>query len=704
MQLAAQILTVDSSGDTSDATAGDGICDDGTGVCTLRAAIEEANANASITTIAFSSAMTISPATALPNISRANLLLDGTSAPGASCGTLVAGTAHTLQVIIDGSGQASGKGLSVTANDVTVQGVVLQNGPSDGMSISGNNITVQCCYIGTDQSGSGAAANSGHGISASGVNTMNTIKNNLISGNSNNGVYIGILHSITATGNLIGTNAAGNAAIANQDGIGSFGSKNCIIGGSGATDRNVISGNNGDGFDGGGTGSSNNAFYGNYIGTDISGTADLGNGGIGIRMHNGNGSYIIGGSGAGEGNVISGNGSFGIRIMSGTTVMGNYIGTDYAGTSDLGNDDTGIYLRGGTDDCIIGNTGSGSNLVAYNGGAGIAYAGSSGTNGSNNMIQGNSTFNNSGLGIDLNDDGATANDTDDADVGANNLQNCPDVASAQPNGSDIDVTFSVSSITANSTYPLTIDFYKADSDSEEGQTWIGSVSYTSGEATTSVTKSFTPAVATGSGEVLVATATDALGNTSEFSPPVSNLLPVELFHFTVQVDDDKAVLRWTTASETNNAGFEVEQKSGHDWERIGFVAGAGHSTTDLDYSFKTNALAAGQYFFRLRQMDYDGQAVYSNIISTKMAGTNTLISFFPNPVADQAILKIVAEKEGAMNVLITNTNGQLVKQYTLEKSDGENQWKVQLGDLRAGQYFLQVEDGGEVFTQRFMRQ
>ncbi|MEO1258468.1 MAG: T9SS type A sorting domain-containing protein [Bacteroidota bacterium] len=700
-QIYAQTLTVDHNGDTADATKGDGICADTNGDCTLRAAIEEANANASITTITFGSAMTVSPATALPNISRSNLLVDGTAAPGASCGALVTGTTHSLTVVIDGSGQSSGNGLSVATDGVTIQGLVVQNCPGSGISINGNNNVVQCCYVGTDQTGALAAANSSHGITLGGINKTTTITNSLLSGNNGDGIYIGLVHAINATGNLIGTNATGDTAIPNQDGIGAFGSINCVIGGSLASDRNIISGNNDDGFDGGGTGSWNNAFYGNYIGTDINGNADLGNGGMGIRMHNGNNSYIIGGASAGEGNVISGNGSYGLLLMPSTTVLGNYIGTDATGTSNLGNDDSGVYLRVATTDCVIGNTGSGANIIAFNGGAGIEYA--SGGNGTGNLLQGNSIFSNSGLGIDLNGDGATANDADDTDVGPNNFQNYPDITDTTPNGSDIDVTFSVNSTTANTTYPLTIDFYKADSDSEEGQTWIGSVTYTAGEAATEVTKTLTPVVATGSGEILVATATDAMGNTSEFSPPVTNVLPVELSRFVAKLENSNAILHWVTASETNNLGFEVEQKFGSVWKRIGFVAGAGNSHAELHYTFRTNNLSAGQYYFRLRQMDHDGQFEFSNIVSVKMEEGFGTISFFPNPVANRAKIKTASEVEGAVQINLFSSKGRLVRQYFFEKTIGHNQWEIDLNGLSAGQYYLQMNGGENVLT-RFVKQ
>src|SRR5205814_180330 len=100
-----------------------------------------------------------------------------------------------------------------------------------------------------------------------------------------------------------------------------------------------------------------------------------------------------------------------------------------------------------------------------------------------NIIRGNSFFNNFNLGIDLNADGGTSNDSGDGDSGPNNLQNFPDSPLAWLAFGTAHIQYSVSSSTANSAYPLTIDFYSTGADVREGKTLVYTDTYLSSEAT-----------------------------------------------------------------------------------------------------------------------------------------------------------------------------------------------------------------------------
>ncbi len=187
-------------------------------------------------------------------------------------------------------------------------------------------------------------------------------------------------------GNFVGTDTAGtavNAAGANSgDGINVAGDNN-VIGGSTGDRRNVISGN-GTGIDVE-TAAAGTAIRGNHLGTDAAGTADLGNSGDGVEV-NGTGTNI-GGSGANEGNLISGNNSDGIEFSSGNSnfVRGNRIGTDVTGTLDLGNTARGINLVTSLSNTIGGNTAGSRNLISGNNAEGILVGASS----TGNTIQGN---------------------------------------------------------------------------------------------------------------------------------------------------------------------------------------------------------------------------------------------------------------------------------------------------------------------------
>jgi len=100
-------------------------------------------------------------------------------------------------------------------------------------------------------------------------------------------------------------------------------------------------------------------------------------------------------------------------------------------------------------------------------------------------------------------------------------------------------------------------------------------------------------------------------------------LPVELLSFSSFVVDDNVTLNWSTATETNNAGFQIERNKklevrSEEWNSIGFVNGSGTTTKIKSYSYKDENLAAGKYLYRLKQIDLDGTFEYSNIIEAEV--------------------------------------------------------------------------------------
>jgi parallel beta-helix repeat protein len=175
----------------------------------------------------------------------------------------------------------------------------------------------------------------------------NTIQDNVISGNST-GIYIdggtSDPYQNTIKGNKIGTNAAGTAAITNNYGVQILSGANTnTIGGTTAADRNIISGNTSAGVLITGAGTDNNTVSGNYIGTNFDGTADLGNTGSGVLITSGAQGNTVGGDGtAGDRNVISGNNLHGVEISVGGT-DGNFVTGNYIGTNATG---TGAIANG----------------------------------------------------------------------------------------------------------------------------------------------------------------------------------------------------------------------------------------------------------------------------------------------------------------------------------------------------------------------
>lgn len=191
-------------------------------------------------------------------------------------------------------------------------------------------------------------------------------------------------------------------------------------------------------------------------------------------------------------------------------MLGNLVGTFKDGASALGNSGFGVLVIGGTNSAIGDGTAAGANTIAFNGRDGISIQGNQDTG---NRISRNSIFSNAGLGIDLFGAPSANNDTGDADVGANNLQNFPVITSAKNSTTTIAGKLNSK---PNKTYAL--QFFSNPSGINEGKKFIGQKSVTT-DASGNASFTFESASKVATGRTITATATDASGNTSEFSAP-----------------------------------------------------------------------------------------------------------------------------------------------------------------------------------------
>jgi HYR domain-containing protein len=260
----------------------------------------------------------------------------------------------------------------------------------------------------------------------------------------------------------------------------------------------------------------------NFIGTDATGTLALPNAEGGVLVDtSGN---LIGGSSVTQRNLISGNSGYGLNLNSGlatnNTIQGNFIGTDVSGTATLGNGGAGIRTQGSPSNNTIGSTvAAAGNIIAFNGGSGVNLLG-----GSSNAVLGNSMFENGGPGINLSDDpGITPNDPCDGDGGANALQNFPVLTSATSSVGSTTIAGTLDS-TTSTTFRIEFFSSPACDDgipNGEGKTFIGAT--TVNTPLIDCVISFNPTFPVGVpvGSVITATATDQLNNTSEFSQCVT---------------------------------------------------------------------------------------------------------------------------------------------------------------------------------------
>ncbi|MEG3935380.1 MULTISPECIES: Calx-beta domain-containing protein [unclassified Microcoleus] len=409
-----------------------------------------------------------------------------------------------------------------------------------GIEISGiaaRNNQVISNLIGTDVTGTVAIANAMANTGGIIIRNApeNLIQDNLISGNAGEGGGIGIngptANQNRVVGNLIGTDITGNVALANSIyGIAIGSASNNIIGGTTPQERNIISGSQTAGIaflqapDSTAVPATNRV-VGNYIGTNISGTAALGNL-IGIYFDLAE-SNIIGGTTPQERNVISGN-QIAVYLVSnlatGNRVIGNYIGTQADGSSPLPNTYSVLADKTGVNNRIGGTAAGEGNTIAFNPSNGIQVTGGNGL-----AILGNSIFSNNGLGIDLDNDtdpltadGLTPNDLGDGDTGGNGLQNFPVLTSATASNGNITLSGTLNSI-PNTTFR--VEFFDNTaldpSGNGEGQTYLNFVNVTT-DAAGNANFTSPPLTATGA---IVTTATNLTTNdTSEFSQPSPGLL------------------------------------------------------------------------------------------------------------------------------------------------------------------------------------
>ncbi len=330
---------------------------------------------------------TIRPLTGFPALSGGGTTIDGATQAAFTGKTNVDGP----EIVLNGNlAGFVGGGLIIFSGLNTINSLVVNGFNNTGIVIIGTGATgntVTGCFVGTNASGRGAVGNLGDGIAIIQGAANNTIgggtlaARNLVSGNGGHGVLIhgGATNNIVQ-GNFIGTDVTGTVARGNaQAGVALVLSSSNTIGGTAGGARNIISGNAHEGIHS--NGGSSQIIQGNFIGTDVTGTAALGNGFEGINLFAQLGpsaNNIIGGTTPGAGNLISGNQRSGIFVSgsgsSGNVIQGNLIGTDLSGTVKLGNAEFGVGTNA-SGNFIGGTTAGARNIFSGNGAAGVAVFG-----------------------------------------------------------------------------------------------------------------------------------------------------------------------------------------------------------------------------------------------------------------------------------------------------------------------------------------
>ena len=502
-------FVVNSTLDESDAKWGDGVCLSVSGVCTLRAAIAETNAQTGPNTIQFnipgSGVHTIQLTSRLPTLHDESgpTVIDGYSQPGATPNTDPAAGNAQLRIEVRGNGSEQFDCLVITSAGNRVQGLAIYNCKRAlwvyGAGAHDNALVGD--FIGTDAAGgfrfTVTSAKQAHGLHIEQGAYGNRIggvlpaERNVIGGNARHG--IGFWHVGTnqnqVLNNMIGLAPNGLSSLSNRvHGIDlNYGASLNIVGGVEQGERNVISGNNGAGVEISHTGdTTQNEIMGNYIGTNLSGNQAPGfaaNGGYGVSLKDRVVNNLV------ANNVVGNNRSGGVFVdnfgnccTSDNVIEYNRIGIGVDGAA-IGNTLFGISVQAPRTRIGPGN------VVAYNP-VGIQIYGS---NSQGNTITQNSIFGNSDLGIDR-EPLAQANTSD---------PNLPVLQQA-----------STSSVSGTTCANCVVEIFVADAGAGgygEGRTFAG-------QGTAAADGSFAVAVTgVGGGDSVTATATDPVGNTTEFS-------------------------------------------------------------------------------------------------------------------------------------------------------------------------------------------
>lgn len=190
------------------------------------------------------------------------------------------------------------------------------------------------------------------------------------------------------------------------------------------------------------------------------------------------------------------------------------------------------------------------------------------------------------------------------------------------------------------------------------------------------------------------------------SKQVDITLPVELVSFSAKVNNNSVNLTWSTATETNNLGFEIERsRISNEWEKIGFVSGAGNSSSPKNYSYSDNNLFPGKYSYRLKQIDVDGAYEYSSIVEVVIDNPKQfeLKQNYPNPFNPVTKIPFQISTTSKVSIAVYDLLGkEIVKLLDEERTPGYYEIAWNPIGLPSGIYYYQIQAGSFVDTKQMI--
>ena len=194
-----------------------------------------------------------------------------------------------------------------------------------------------------------------------------------------------------------------------------------------------------------------------------------------------------------------------------------------------------------------------------------------------------------------------------------------------------------------------------------------------------------------------------------YTAKINPLLPVELKTFTARIVDGNTILEWSTATETNNFGFEIQRsynngENGGGWFTAGFVEGQGTTTSIHNYTFTDKGLGKTVYY-RLKQIDYNGAYRYSEVLKVNSVSIKTIAleQNYPNPFNPSTKIRYQVANDGFVNLKVFNSMGEevvaLVNSYQLA---GSYEVKFDGSDFAGGVYFYSLSAGSFSEMKKFV--
>jgi len=177
----------------------------------------------------------------------------------------------------------------------------------------------------------------------------------------------------------------------------------------------------------------------------------------------------------------------------------------------------------------------------------------------------------------------------------------------------------------------------------------------------------------------------------------SNVIPVELVSFAASVNDRNVTLNWSTATELNNSGFQIERSNGSEYQVVGFVAGHGTTTETKNYSYSDQNVNAGNYTYRLKQVDFNGTFEYSNVIEVEVLGVKefALGQNYPNPFNPSTTINFSLAVDSKVSLKIFDVLGQEVATLLNgQMAAGSQKVSFDASSLNSGVYFYRIDADG----------